>query len=310
MSHASLLKSVLQVIVAIASIAIVILWIDADRILDTAADGNVGLVFLVVVLMPVNVILEVLVWRPVVRPIDPGQSIATLTRAVLAGFSLALITPARIGEFYGRTFESERADRWKVAASVLISRFGEQVVIAFGCLMAASVYSRAVGAEGWVRLLFPAAFVYWIALGLVFLAGDRLFSFRILPRRVSQSFDFLASVSLADRYQSLGFAILRYVVFTIQFVLAVRAFGIDESMVVLLSTCAVVFFVRSVTPPVSFLDLGVREGAAAFVFGYAGMSNAAAFNAALAIFGINVLMPALIGIPFAVRHLSKKESGA
>ena len=48
--------------------------------------------------------------------------------------------------------------------------------------------------------------------------------------------------------------------------------------------------------PVSFMDLGVREGAAALILGGLGVSVATAVHAALALFAINVLLPGAVGL--------------
>jgi hypothetical protein len=48
--------------------------------------------------------------------------------------------------------------------------------------------------------------------------------------------------------------------------------------------------------PISLMDLGVREGAAVAVLGAVGVAAATAVQAALMLFGLNVLVPGLAGL--------------
>jgi len=57
-------------------------------------------------------------------------------------------------------------------------------------------------------------------------------------------------------------------------------------------------FAKTFFPAVSLGELGVREGVSVFFLGQMGVSAAPAFNAALFIFFINILMPSLIGLIF------------
>ena len=54
-------------------------------------------------------------------------------------------------------------------------------------------------------------------------------------------------------------------------------------------------------PTVTLLDLGIREGAAVYFLGQLGYAEAAAFNAAFLLFCINLLVPAVVGLPFVFR---------
>ena len=64
---------------------------------------------------------------------------------------------------------------------------------------------------------------------------------------------------------------------------------------------ALVFFAKSAIPQVTLGDLGVREGAAVFFLGAYGVEAGAAFDAALALFAMNLLLPAVVGAPLLVR---------
>jgi uncharacterized membrane protein YbhN (UPF0104 family) len=60
--------------------------------------------------------------------------------------------------------------------------------------------------------------------------------------------------------------------------------------------------------PISLADLGIREAASVFSFSLLGISNVAAFNAALMMFVVNILVPALVGVAFVPRIFTRSSS--
>lgn len=297
---------------AIAAVVVVVLWIDVEEIVRTAKQADPGLLLAVLALLPLNVLLEAYVWRPFVRVIGSARTTRSLLRSTLAGFAFAIVTPARIGEFYGRTVDSARQDRWAVGASVVVSRISESIVLAlFGIVALIAGWAKYGSIDGlkWPPVLLMVA-SFWLVLLLAafFVPADRLARFEVgRLKKVIEPFRFLDKVSVGARIEALLFGAARYVVFAAQFVLAARAFGMEVDLAFLVSTTAVAFLMRALAPPLTFLDLGIREGVTAFVFGQVGLAVAPAFNAALAIFGINVLLPALVGIPFATRVLDSDD---
>jgi uncharacterized membrane protein YbhN (UPF0104 family) len=61
--------------------------------------------------------------------------------------------------------------------------------------------------------------------------------------------------------------------------------------------------------PVTFGDLGVREGAAVFFYGLFNVPEAAVFNTALLIFLINFLLPALSGSVYLFKLREYRNNG-
>ena len=72
---------------------------------------------------------------------------------------------------------------------------------------------------------------------------------------------------------------------------------------------ALTFFAKSAVPPVTLGDLGVRESAAVFFLGAWGVPAAAALDASLALFAVNLALPALGGLPLLARaRVARREA--
>jgi hypothetical protein len=94
-----------------------------------------------------------------------------------------------------------------------------------------------------------------------------------------------------------GIIILQYHCF-------VNAFS-EASLAASALSVPIVLFVKSVILPISIGDLGIRESASVFFYGQMGIPAAAALNASLCIFAVNIVFPSLMGI--IVLFLSNKR---
>jgi uncharacterized membrane protein YbhN (UPF0104 family) len=64
-------------------------------------------------------------------------------------------------------------------------------------------------------------------------------------------------------------------------------------------------FTKTIIPPVSMGELGIREGASVYFLTQMGESASIAFNASIFLFIINLLIPALIGVGMFFRKNGK-----
>ena len=55
-------------------------------------------------------------------------------------------------------------------------------------------------------------------------------------------------------------------------------------------------FAKTIIPPVSFGELGIREGASVFFITQMGEVASVGFNASIFLFMINLVIPAIIGV--------------
>jgi len=62
-----------------------------------------------------------------------------------------------------------------------------------------------------------------------------------------------------------------------------------------------VMFVKTIIPPVSMGELGIREGASVYFLTQMGEAASVGFNASIMLFIINLLIPALIGAVMFLR---------
>lgn len=287
------------------------LWSTVDgaavsEALDGARWSWIGLALL---LLPLNVALDGWVWARLLRRAEGPFPARQLGAALLCGFTLGLWTPARLGEYAGRAFCLPDADPWTVSLSVFAQRMIDMLVgVAAGLLvllgtvqvgrLPPSAAWQAAAAAGAVTtaglggaVLYPGRSAAWVAPVARWVPGlsSRISYFRQLRPR--------------DGRPALAGTVLRYFVFTGQFVCLTLALAPGLPLLSISVAVALTFYAKYLIPSLTMLDLGIREGGAVLFFQVMGLPSAVGLSAALLLFVINVLLPAAGGLPF-IWHLS------
>jgi len=285
-----------------------LLWtVDAAALADTLRRAQPGWLGLALLLLPLNLALDGWVWARLLDVTDESHSPQALCRALLCGFALGFWTPARLGEYAGRAYSFARANRGAVTLSVLAQRVLDLLVgvgvglgtvlwgLYTGLLPSSPAWQTAAGLGAGtgtlltVAVLFPAR-LYRTAAAL----GPR---FRgLLPNPT-----FFARLRLRHGGPAFAGTVVRYVVFTGQFVCLTLALAPSLSVELVSAAVSLTFYAKYLLPSLTLLDLGLREGAAVFFFSVLGLPSAVALSAALLLFTLNVLLPAVVGLPTVAR---------
>ncbi len=300
-------SNVLKTTLTLGAIVYLVVVVEPSAVATAFAEVRWPAVAAAALLRPLSLGLEVRMWRGLLRPVAPHVASRRLWRAVLSGFALAFVTPARVGEFAGRALSLPGADPWAVGLTVFVQRVVDTtvnvlagtgalvVLLATGALDASAAWWTLAGVGGGVGVLLLG--------GLTCPRGVAGLVDRLLPHRTSVR----GRVALLRAYtpreiaRALGWAVLRYGVFCTQFLLLLYAFAPDLPLGSAVLAVTLTFFVKFLAPSITLMDLGIQEGAAVFFLGLFGVAQAVAFNAALVLFLITIVVPTAAGVPFVWR---------
>lgn len=273
------------------------LWVKSDHF--RAFSGEVfnktsGYLVLVICLMPVNWWLETHKWRQfLVRHVTmpfPG-----LFRAVMGGVALSLFTPNRIGEYGGRILFMPYPIRWQVAMATMMGSISQNLV------------AFVIGAIS-LTLLIP----HLLWLKVVLLAGVIIACFcffkikqviRLVCRlnlhpvfqKVINKLSYIEDYKRPEIWRGLALALVRYLVYTFQFVLLLYAFEPQVSMMTLFIGVSGLYLFHTIIPLPPVADVLARTNIALMIWAGAGMSELSISMASLLVWTINLLIPAVIG---------------
>ena len=298
------LFAIKAVLAAVAVAALVELAGPAE-VVAALSHADAGWALAALALVPVNIGLEAYRWGRLVRRLAPEVRYRDALRAVVGSYPLGLLTPGRVGDYVGRAVYLRAIPAGASAALTFAERMATLAACLAGGLVALGPYlaTQAAPSPLWPAVTFLGAVATLAILSLVLFpklastVAATLLPFRAV-RRAGRAF---GKIPREETAGLVALSALRYVVFSGQFVLLAHALAPEAPWGGLWVGVALVFFAKSAIPQVTLGDLGVREGAAVFFLGAYGVGAGAAFDAALALFAMNLLLPAVVGAPLLVR---------
>lgn len=255
--------------------------------------------------MPIVWALEAIKWRYVLSEytrISFWRSWRSVWYGVVAGH----LTPNRIGEPIGRLALIEPEARGKAGLLAIWCSFTQQM---------ATLLFGLIGIVWWLSVkdfnLLPSSIPGWLIIAVVLLwiifLLFGIFRINWLSRWVehfhwvqkllhSERLNFRVRFSTYLVVQLIS--ILRYVVFSTQYVILLRLFGVEAALFDLYAIVALTYFFTSLIPTFSASEVGVKTG---FAIWFAAMvsDNALGVTAAsLILWVLNLAIPALIAVWF------------
>ena len=290
---------------AVAAVAALVWLSDPAEVWHAVRTADLRWMAAALLLVPVNIGLETYRWWRLVRRLAPEVRYRDALRAVVGSYPLGLLTPGRVGDYVGRAVFLRAIPPGASAALT----FGERMATLAACLAGGLVAlgpflaSQFEPSPLWTAVTVASlAATGGIVAGVLFPGLAQTVISTLLPfRPVRKAVAAFGQIPQEEGAVLLGLSALRYVVFSGQFVLLAHALAPEAPVWGAWAAVALVFFAKSAIPQVTLGDLGVRETVAVFFLGTIGVSAAAALDASLSLFAINLVLPALAGVPLLLR---------
>ncbi len=270
---------------------------------------NVLLMVLAFVLMPVNMAFETRKWQKSIQPVE-RVPFRKAYIAIFTGITAGMMFPNRTGDFLGRIFILEKGNRLKAAMLTFVGNIAQMLVtVSLGCV-------------AW--LFFTSSKYYWyvLILSLIIIVLGYLLYFnihilshlkRLIPMRLrpraEKYMEIFGSYSKKDLALILLIALVKYLVYSFQFVLLIWAFDVPlnyfEAMVPIMLT----YLLMTVIPFITITEIAVRGSVCIYVFeawltmqGISASYSMMVFSASTMLWLYNLAIPAVIGL-FFIRKL-------
>ena len=261
--------------------------------------------WLVVFLMAVNWAIEGLKWKILVQHVQPF-SFYRAFKSVLSGCTVTMLTPNRIGEYGGRILYVEAVHRIKAISLTIVGSISQLLVtMIMGC---AGLLLLPYFQGGQLTATFLS--VFWqtvitslsMALtGLLLLFYLRLGWLVRMMEKIPALNKAVKHISVLDEFnnmqliQLLSLSFVRYLVFILQYVLLLQVMGVQVAFTVCFWLLTIFYLVMAVAPTFAFIELPVRLSASWAIFQFYTNNQTGVSAAALGIWIINLVIPAVIG---------------
>ena len=275
--------------------------ISLDSLLDTIIN-NYSLIFIVVLMMFINWMLESLKWKFMIRKIE-AISFFTSFRAIFSGITVSSFTPNRIGEYGGRVFCLEKSDRIQaVFITILCSMAQLLTTIIFGSFAFFILHEQFLEDQYFIIEISRFSLLVLFVLNILFVLAYFNVAFLINFLWKFSFFNFLRQyinvISLfnfKDLLVTFLYSVFRYLVFSIQFLILLHVFNVDISLYDAILSIMLVFFFITLTPTITIAEIGVRGSMALLVFLKFSPNVIGILSSTFLLWIINLIIPAIIG---------------
>ena len=246
-------------------------------------------------LMLPNWLIESYKWQHITASIE-RISFGKAIKGVLSGLCVGNLTPGRLGEFAGRILFFSPHNRSKVSVTHFVCGATQLfTTMMFGIICAALWLWNAGERNSLYTIIFIACCALLLVLLLVILNIETVY-------KKLAHISFLQRLNLGEvsyprktMLQLIGLSVLRYLVFSFQYVLLLQCCGAQASYFELFVSVSVSFMLMSAIPMISFIEVAIRASIAVVLFSPFNSNELLLVTASTLLWLINIVIPSIIG---------------
>jgi len=266
-----------------------------------------------VLLMGINWGIESLKWKLLINQSEK-VSFYLAYKAILGGLAVSVFTPNRVGEFIGRVFILRKTDPLKAIMLTIVGSFSQlMVTIVLGTFayvfFARQYLSSLISESTWLvngfsfTLILLSLLILFIYFNISALHRISILIPAKYSARIKSGINAMADCPRHLLLKTVLLSMLRYLVFSAQFYLAIRLMGLNFTVVQCMLVIPVIYLVLTSIPTVTLTEIGVRGSVSVFLFGLLIGTNGldsgqtlAVVSASTLIWMINIAVPSLLGV--------------
>lgn len=272
-------------------------WNELKKTFQEVSFGRLILLIVVVLLMPLNWLLEAVKWQKLTEK-SVVLSLKTSLKSVLAGLSTGYITPNRIGDFAGRVLFLPKIHQLSGVVLSIINSLTQNIVITvFGLIGAVVYFANFRSGNNFTNFLIWIGFGFGVSLLLYF-------SFPKLVQRIKTSnwslkfqeiIKSMSAFNLRDLIVIILISMLRYLVFCSQYYLLLCFFGIEVPLHQAVFAVPAMYLLVTFTPSLAASEPAIRGSYAVLIFSVFSTNTIGIMLTGILIWLINFVVPMVVG---------------
>lgn len=263
---------------------------------DWWVGNNIYFLLLGLLLMPVNLGIEAWKWKLLAGTAQPLNYRQACT-SYLAGIAFSIITPNRIGEYPGRILYLRRKNTLRLISVSVLGAFAQLFAVLFFGIVGLVYYNIAFPGI-WEKITLIACVLCTAAVMIIYL---RFESWAPKLRKIIWFKKFrtygqlLKRFSTKDQLVILLLSLLRFIIFSTQFMLLLAWMQVSFPLVEGFLMTTLFFWAMAVIPSIALAELGIRGQVGLFLFHHFSANTIGILVATFILWGINLVIPAIIG---------------
>ena len=255
--------------------------------------------FILLSLMLINLWIESVKWKTVVADNNP-LPISTAFKSVIIGQAFAFFTPNRVGEYAGRTMFLSTGNKLLGLTQMAWTSYAQLLVTI--CIGSVALFVN-LSYYPWLQGALVIGFQ--LTIPLILLASLYLYFYR---RTWQGKLSFLNVIQISNitKIQLLGWSLLKYAIFIGQYLWVAYLLQIQIPIVTIFLCLAILFLLLSILPTISITELVVRGQLFIMILAPFYSNKASAVSLSSIIWGVNFLIPAIMGTILLLGYRIKK----
>lgn len=311
-SYKNIITWLVKILIGLGSFAIIYWRLKDDLTPEnlTALRNSFGsslayfLLIVCLLLVSINWGIESYKWKLITNPIE-NISFKTSMKSVYSGLCVGNLAPGRATEFLAKVLFFKPDNRPTITLLHFVNgMFQLSITIVFGLIALIFKFDPGNELSAGQFLLIGIFCIILLSFFMLF-----IFKFNKLQKWIFGLFKkTLSANSLPYSFtkSSVGtlffFSIIRYIVFTTQFILILKLFYSGPLDSAILASVCVYFLLTTILPMISFIEPAIRAAIAVLVFGGINISEISLVTTAILVWLINIVLPSIIGYIIIVKE--------
>ncbi len=287
------------------AISLFLLWSIYGQVTKQLAGIDAGIwkqtgpniyLYLCIALMFINTSLEGRKWYLLVSSVEPVSYFRAFA-SYLAGIAFSIVTPNRIGEYPGRILYLGSSNTFRyINVSVLGVMAQLSTVYIFG--LGGLIYYNIAFPASVAKLVLAACLLASIVAVVIYWRFESwlpLFERIKLLRRFAIYGKLLNRITMRTQMTVLGISILRYAIFTAQYLFLLKWMNVDVPFADGYCLAALFFWIMAVIPSITLTELGIRGEVSIFLFQHFSSNTVGMLAATAGVWLLNLIIPSVFG---------------
>lgn len=268
---------------------------------------------LALLLVPVNYLLEALKWFLLVNHFEKHSFLKAIM-GVLTGLTSGMVTPGRVGDYFGKLMFIKAENNWKAVGANFTASVAQNLVTLILGSVGLILYSEKFLNVQHHNILIGISMILGILMLVLYYRFEVLFSlFKYFPKSkwiagIEKAIRVMVGFGKKHLHFVLLISFLRYLVFLTQYTLLILFWGFEMKLLIPASI-SVIYLLQSLLPFPPMMGFFVRSEIALIILQVVNENAWLILSAAINIWMINLLLPSLIGLLILYRTDISKTLG-
>ena len=257
-----------------------------------------------IILTVFNQFFEILKWRKLVE-ILKNISVFRAAKETFSALISSLFTPNRIGGYATKAALYSKGERKKILLINLLNHMSQMTITVIAGIIGLTFFVLEFDPSIPYFRIARIAFVL-LVVGFIGYAGVKQTRFRIRGFEPEKVKDFIRNFPRSNIYQALGFSLIRYLIFSFQFIFIVRLFGFNLDYMDGMIALSSMYFIASIIPALQLFDAVIKGSVALYLFTFLRVPDLIIISTTLLIWILNFALPAVVGAFYIIGHRTSK----